>query len=360
DVPTNTLTFALVNGPAGLTVTTNGVINWTPTEAQGPNVYTVSISVTDTNPTAGNATSLSTTNSFQITVNEVNTAPVLTLPPNTNIVEQVAWSATATATDSDLQTNTLTFALVNGPAGLTVTTNGVINWTPTEAQGPNVYTVSISVTDTNPVAVNTTSFSVTNSFQITVNEVNTIPSLTLPPNTNIVEQVSWSATATATDSDLPTNVLTFALVNGPAGLTVATNGVINWTPTEAQGPGVYTVSISVTDTNPVAVNTTSFSVTNSFQITVNEGNTAPALTLPPNTNIVEQVAWSATATATDSDLPTNTLTFALVNGPAGLTVTTNGVINWTPTEAQGSNVYTVSISVTDTNPTAVNATSFSV
>jgi hypothetical protein len=338
-----------------LTVATNGVINWMPTEAQGPGSYTVTISVTDTNPVAVNATSLSTTNSFQITVNEVNTAPSLTLPPNTNIVEQVAWSATATATDSDIPANPLNFKLVNGPSGLTVTTNGVINWTPTEAQGPGVYTVTISVTDTNPAAVNAKSLSTTNSFQITVNEVNTAPSLTLPPSTNINEQVAWSATATASDSDIPANPLTFALVNGPTGLTVATNGVINWTPTEAQGPGVYTVAISVTDTNPAAVNAKSLSTTNSFQITVNEVNTAPVLGVVGNQVVNELTMLIVTNQATDSDIPANVLTYQLINPPAGATIDTNGVITWTPTEAQGPGTNTITTVVTDFNPWAVNA-----
>jgi len=118
---------------------------------------------------------LSATNSFTVTVNEVNVAPVLTLPPNTNIAAQVSWSAMATATDSDIPANPLTFGLVSGPAGLTVATNGIINWTPTGAQGSSNYTVTISVTDTNPAAVNAKSLSVTNSFQIAVGVANLIP-----------------------------------------------------------------------------------------------------------------------------------------------------------------------------------------
>src|SRR5205814_10665980 len=52
--------------------------------------------------------SLSATNSFQVIVTEVNSAPVLTLPANQTIAEQTTLSVTATATDSDLPANTLT------------------------------------------------------------------------------------------------------------------------------------------------------------------------------------------------------------------------------------------------------------
>ena len=360
DIPTNALAYALVQAPTNAAIDANGVITWTPTEAQGPSTNTFTTVVTDTNVFAVNAQSLTATNTFTVVVNEVNVAPVLFLPPNTNINELVAYTANATATDSDIPTNTLTFALVSGPANLTVSSAGVINWIPAEDQGPGTNTVTIKVTDSNPQAVNATSFSTTNNYTIIVKEVDVAPVLTLPPNTNINEQVAWSASATATDADVPTNTLTFALVSGPSGLTVSTAGVINWNPLENQGPSTNTVTISVTDTNPIAVNSTSFSVTNSFQIIVSEVNVAPVLTLPPNTNINEQVAFAATATATDADVPTNTLTFALVSGPSGLTVSSGGVINWTPSESQGPSTNTVTISVTDTNPVAVNATSLSV
>ena len=67
DVPAQALTVALVSGPAGLVVT-NGVLAWTPTEAQGPSTNEVRVSVSD-----GVATG---TNAFNLVVREVNAAPV--------------------------------------------------------------------------------------------------------------------------------------------------------------------------------------------------------------------------------------------------------------------------------------------
>ncbi|HTY85967.1 MAG TPA: MBG domain-containing protein, partial [Candidatus Acidoferrum sp.] len=356
-----TYTLAVTNSGdnsvvSNASINTSGVISWTPTEAQGPGVYSFTTTVSD-----GRVPPLFATNSFTITVNELNTAPVLTLPPNTNILELAAWSAKATATDVDIPTNLLTFALVSGPSGLTVTTNGVISWTPAEGQGPGVYTVTVSVTDTNPAAVNAKSLSNTNSFQITVSEVNTAP--VLPGQSNLVvnELNLMTVTNTATDADVPPNTLTYTLmvtnladnsvVNNAS---IDTNGIITWTPTEAQGPGSYSFTTIVKDNG-----TPNLSATNSFTVSVNEVNAAPALTLPPNTNILEQVLWSATASASDSDLPVNLLTFALVSGPDGLTITTSGVISWTPTPAQGAGAYTVTVSVADTNPAAINAKSLS-
>ena len=50
----------------------------------------------------------------------------------------------------------------------------------------------------------------------------------------------------ATDSDLPENSLTFSLdaVSLGRGMTIdPVSGLFNWEPTEAQGPGVYIVTV---------------------------------------------------------------------------------------------------------------------
>src|SRR6266702_3285957 len=229
-------------------------------------------------------------------------APVLTLPGTQTIAEQTVLSVNATATDSDLPANTLTFALVSGPTGLTVSSAGAIAWTPTEAQGPSTNTVTVRVSDNG-----SPSLSATNTFLVIVTEVNTAPVLTVPATQTIAEQTALSVNATASDSDLPANTLTFALVSGPAGLTVSSAGVIAWTPTEAQGPSTNTVTVRVSDNG-----SPSLSATNSFLVIVTEVNTAPVLTVPATQTIAEQTALSVNATASDSDLPANTLTFALV------------------------------------------------
>src|SRR5712691_10508001 len=108
--------------PVGPTVSSAGAIAWTPTEAQGPSTNTVTVRVFD-----NGSPSLSATNSFQVIVTEVNTAPVLTLPATQTIPEQTLLSVNATATDEDLPPNTLTFALVSGPTGLTVSSGGAID-----------------------------------------------------------------------------------------------------------------------------------------------------------------------------------------------------------------------------------------
>ncbi len=296
---------------------------------------------------------LSTTNSYTVIVNEVNVAPVLTLPPDATINEQTLYTATATATDSDLPTNTLTFALVSGPVGLTVAPNGAISWTPTEAQGPSTNVVTVQVTDNG-----SPNLSNTNSFTLIVNEVNVAPVLTLPADATINGQTPYSSAATATDADIPANNLTFALVSGPTGLTVSTNGAIAWTPTGDQVPSTNTVTIRVTDDGSPNLSDTN---TYTLIVSVANSNTAPVLTVPLDQTIHATTLLATTATATDSDLPAQTLTFGLVSGPSGLTVSPAGLITWTPADALANTTNVVTVSVTDSGvPPLSDTNSFNV
>ena len=83
-----------------------------------------------------------------------------------------------------------------------------------------------------------------------------------------------SFVASATDPDLPANTLTFSLDAGaPAGATVdPVSGVFNWTPTEAQGPGAYPVTVRVTDDG-----TPNLDDFETITITVSELNQPPVL-----------------------------------------------------------------------------------
>src|SRR2546426_1098822 len=104
----------------------------------------------------------------------------------------------------------------------------------------------------------------------------------------------------------------------------ATNGVISWTPTEAQGPGTNVVSVSVTDDG-----SPSLSVTDSFTVVVNEVNSAPVLTVPADQVVAELSTLVVGNTATDSDVPAGTLTFSLVVAPSGMSLdASSGVITW--------------------------------
>ena len=80
-------------------------------------------------------------------------------------------------------------------------------------------------------------------------------------------------TASATDSDIPANSLTFSLLNAPTGASIdPATGVFSWTPAEGQGPGSYNLTVRVTDNG-----TPNLYDEEAITITVNEAQCGPGL-----------------------------------------------------------------------------------
>jgi len=79
-------------------------------------------------------------------INLTNTPPVPTCPPNDLVYNDKEYTATVTATDAD--GDDVDFALVSGPAGLAVTQEGIVTWTPTCADTVgNPHVVVVEATD---------------------------------------------------------------------------------------------------------------------------------------------------------------------------------------------------------------------
>ncbi|HSU55800.1 MAG TPA: Ig-like domain-containing protein [Candidatus Dormibacteraeota bacterium] len=343
--PPGSLTYSLLNPPAGALIDNNGVITWSPTEAQGPGSYSLTTIVTD-----HAFPPLSATNSFNVTVNELNSAPQLTAQPDRTLVGTSALSVTNSATDPDLPANSLSYSLLNPPLGAVIDSNGIITWTPSPAQVPSTNVLTTVATDTNPSALNSQHLSVTNSFNVVVLAIHNGPSLSPQLDQTLNELSLLSVTNAATSGDIPPLAFSYQLLNPPSGAAIDANGQITWTPTEAQGPSTNLITTIVTDTGSPPL-----SATNSFFVVVNEVNTAPILPVQTDRTTVGLSSLVITNTATDSDLPANPLFYSLQTGPTNATIDADGIITWTPVASQvpSTNVFTTV--VTDSNIWAINA-----
>ena len=135
------------------------------------------------------------------------------------------------------------------------------------------------------------------------------------------------------------------------------SGAFSWTPAEGQGPGVYTIRVIGTSSgSPVA------RTTNSFTITVNEVNQAPTLSAVGNKTIHAGVILSVTNSATDADIPSNTLTYSLTNSPAGAAInSSSGVVTWATSDGLANTTNQFTIRVTDNgSPALTDSKTFSV
>ncbi len=294
-----------------------------------------------------------------ITVTSVNDSPVLGLIADATIPELVEFSFTATATDADLPAQLLTFSLVGAPEGAAIDAAGVFTWTPSELQGAGVYTFTVKVCDDATPALCDEQ-----DVTLTVTEVNVAPVLGTIEDATIPELVEFSFTATATDADLPAQLLTFSLVGAPDGAAIDAAGVFTWTPSELQGAGVYTFTVKVCDDATPAL-----CDEQDVTLTVTEVNAAPvAQNLSATT--AEETPVDVTLMATDAE--NNPLTYAIVAQPGFGTVTLDGTTaTYTPAldfvgedsftylandGLVDSNVATVTITVTPVNdaPVAVD------
>ncbi len=176
---TQTVTWTPGTGPAtnvDIYLSTNG----------GASFYTGTATLLGTFPNSGSAnvtipnTPTSTARIFvkannniyydvsnvNFTITAGNTAPTITTIPTQNINEEAPFVYNATANDPD-SGQTKTWSLDSGPNGLAINpSTGQITWTPTEAQGPNNYSVTIRVTDNG-----SPNLSDTETFTINVAEV---------------------------------------------------------------------------------------------------------------------------------------------------------------------------------------------
>ncbi|MSS73053.1 MAG: T9SS type A sorting domain-containing protein, partial [Candidatus Latescibacteria bacterium] len=275
------LTITATGVPTGATFS-GGTFTWTPDFTQA-GTYPVTFKVED-----NGSPKLSSTKLVTITVNNVNRAPILTVPASVPANEGVALSFHVSAADSDIG-DVVTFTATDLPSGATFS-DSTLTWTPTFTQSGS-YTVKFTVTDNGNPNLGDGPKSVT----ITVNNMNRAPILTVPASVPAVnEGVALTFGVTATDPDIG-DVVTFTATDLPSGATF--NGTLfSWTPGFAQA-GMYAVKFTATDNGNPILSDGPKSVT----ITVNNVNRPPTANAGPDQTVNEGVAVTLSGSGTDPD-----------------------------------------------------------
>jgi hypothetical protein len=348
DEPAQTLAFSLGEGaPAGATIDpSSGVFSWSPTEEQTPGDYVASIVVTDDGDPA-----LSDSQSITIILSAVSdSAPVLAEIGSKTIAEGTVLTFTASATDAD-QGQTLSYSLdEDAPSGAGIEpSTGVFSWTPTEAQGPGTFNLTIRVTDDGAPP-----HSDAEPIIVTVTETNVSPILANIGAKSIEEGATLEFTVGASDADEPAQSLTFSLADGsPVGASLSPEGAFSWTPTEEQGPGQFDVTVQVTDPGtPALIDSETLS------ITVSEANAPPVIAAIEEQSIIAGETLTVNVMADDSDVPTQNLTYRLVGTvPENASIDANtGVITWPVPELFEQRMQNLTVEVRDEGTPAQSAT----
>jgi uncharacterized delta-60 repeat protein len=246
----------------------------------------------------------------------VNQAPAFTAStPQTATSVGEAFSYTFTATGNPAPTFTVASGAL--PTGLSLSLNGELTGTPT-AGGTFTFTVQAA----NGVLPN----AVTPARTITVSEPPAFTASTPPTAAAVGAPNSYTFTA----SGFPAPTFSVATGTLPAGLTLASGGLLSGTPT---GAGAFTFTVQAA--NSVLPD----AVTPSITITVDPTATAPVFTAStPPASATAGAVYSYTFTATGSPAPTFTKASGVL--PPGLALSSGGVLSGTPTTT-GAYTFTV-------------------
>ena len=322
DVDGDSLTAALVTGPSHGSVTLN---------ADGTFSYTPEANFTGSDSfvyTANDSALASNEATVTITVGSVNDAPLAeadfyTTDEDTPLTIDAPG---VLVNDSDIDGDTLASILVSGPAHgtLSLSADGSLTYTP-EANFNGSDTFVYMANDGSLASNEAT-------VTITVNPVNDAPlaqddAFSTDEDTSLV--VDLTGSVLVNDSDVDGDSLTAALVTGPShgSVTLNADGTFSYTP-EANFNGsdsfVYTANDGSLASNEATVT-----------ITVNPVNDAPlaqddAFSTDEDTSLVVDLTGSVLVN--DSDIDGDSLTAALVTGPAHGSVTLNadGTFSYTP------------------------------
>ncbi len=219
---------------------------------------------------------------------------------------------------------TVTNGTISGFAGTSPGTTFTFNVTPTAL---GAVTVSVPANVAQDAAGN---FNTAAPATYTITFV--APTIAVAPATlpNGTVATAYSQTLTASGGTAP---YTYAITAGalPAGLTLSSAGVLAGTPTAG---GSFTFTVRATDASAAPG---PYNGSRAYTLTI----AAPTITVAPATlpNGATGTAYSQTITAAGGTAP---YTFAITAGalPAGLTLTSGGVLSGTPT-AGGSFTFTV-------------------
>jgi len=330
DLPANTLTYSLTGEPAGAGMDANtGVFIWTPSEAQGPEIYTFDVCVSD-----GIASDCET---LTVTVTEVNTTP-LAEPQTLSTPEDTALVLTLSATDADLPANTLTYSVVSEPShGVLSGTVPDLTYTPdANYYGGDSFTFKVNDGLANSPEA---------TIAITVDAVNDIPTADAQ---SVTTDEDTADPITLTGADIETLTLSFAVVTEPAhGVLSGTAPSLIYTPDpDYYGPDSFTFKVNdgTADSAPALVS-----------IAVNSMNDAP---IADAQNVTTEKNIPETITLTGSDLEGSALTYDIVTNPAhGSLSGTAPNITYTPnTDYVGTDSFTFKVNdgATDSAPATVS------
>lgn len=241
-----------------------------------------------------------------------------------------------------LEETGLKFELLEAPEGMMIDPeSGLISWTPTADQaGSQEVRVKVSSVDDPDV-------SASQEFTVSVNvktPANIDPQITSAASNSAKVNELYTYSVEATDENSG-DVLTYSLEQFPEGMSIdAATGIITWIPSSQQDGLQAIVSIKVIDGNDGSDIQNYIINVQDEPVTV--VNNAPVISPIANTEAKANENFSFSVIASDPN--NDSLTYSLTQAPTGMSIDSNGIIKWVPSEDHvGVSGNTVTVKVSD-------------
>ncbi|WP_243989476.1 tandem-95 repeat protein [Venatorbacter sp. C2-1] len=321
DADGDSLTYSITSATAELGASISGTTLTIAPQANYSGAGSITVQVSDG--------ALSDSTSFNVTVDPVNDAPVISAITAKTLNEDSTLNVTVSATDAD--GDSLTYSITSATAELGASISGATLTIAPQADYNGAGSITVQVSDgmlTDSTSVN-----------VTVDPVNDAPVFTSTDNVNIANDDILTITLTATDIDTAAGSLTFNLVNFDSSkIDGSLNGsTLTLTPV-ADTSGVTMVEVAVSDGD----------ITTSQSISVNvlsASNQAPVFNPPAALTLLQETSADITLSATDAD--NNSLTYSILSSSAGVSASISADQLSISADSGFSGTASISLSVSD-------------
>ncbi|BBB61701.1 hypothetical protein UNDKW_3428 [Undibacterium sp. KW1] len=279
----NPLTYTLSGNPAGMSINSSGIVSWA-TPVAG--TYTVVVTALDAK------TGLSGKGTYTIVISAPVPPAISATTINGKAGTALSFNITATST------NPLTYSITGAPSGMTATSAGAATW-PTPVAG--TYSVTATALDAKT--------GLSSKAVYTVVIAAATPPVVTAATINGVAATALTFNVTATSG----NAMTFSLTGAPTGMTIGSTGTVSWA---SPVLGTYSVTVNATDSKTGLTGKAVYTVVIAQQ-------PAPVVTAA-TVNGTVGTALSYTVAVKAS----NPVTYTLTGAPAGLTISSAGIISW--------------------------------
>ena len=309
----NAVTYALAGAPSGMSISSAGIVSWALPVA---GVYSVTVTAKDTK------TSLSGQGVYTVTIATPPPPVVGSATISGKVGAALSFPATA------ISANPVTYTLNGAPAGMTISTTGVVSWA-TPVAGS--YAVTVTAKDSKTGVSGKGIYTVVIAAQL--------PPVLAAATINGKPAVALSFTVSVTAP----NPVTYTLTGAPGGMSIASTGIVTWA---APVLGTFNVTVTAKDSK------TGLSGQGVYVVKI--AKAGPVITAPGSTGVAGK---SLSGTISITDPGAISLSISISNAPLGMGFSSpNGTsisYLW-PAPITGS--YSIKVSVVDSAGLTAQAT----